>query len=102
MERDADCSPIATEYLHDKKLAAEAEAYAACHSQLKEQYFGQFVAMHRGEVVDVDPDFEPLFLRIQQNFAGITVLVRRVMEDVVPEFSAPAPRLVKRGSHDSL
>ncbi len=79
--------------LEDQKLEAEARVFERMHPQLVEQYLGQFVAVHDGQVVDADVDFEALFLRLQNRFGDIPVLIRLVGANPILELRAPSPRL---------
>ncbi|RMF30475.1 MAG: hypothetical protein D6759_11895 [Chloroflexi bacterium] len=81
------------ERLADQKLEAEGRAFVAMHQQLVKQYLGQFVAIHRGRVVDADADFAALLLRVQERFGEAPVLIRRVSTAPVLELRAPSPRL---------
>jgi hypothetical protein len=44
----------------------------------EEKYYGQFVAIYDGQVVDTAADFENLFLRIVNRFNDLPVLIRQV------------------------
>ncbi len=79
--------------LEDQKLEAEARVFERMHSQLVEQYLGQFVAVHDSQVVDADVDFEALFLRLQNRFGDIPILIRLVGANPILELRAPSPRL---------
>ncbi len=68
------------EHLSKKQLEAEIQAFEHKHPQLKSQYLGHYIAMHQGQVVDTDADYEALFLRIQEQFGDLTVLIRQVTE----------------------
>jgi predicted DNA-binding protein len=81
------------EQLEDQKLEAETQAFERLHPQLVQQYLGQFVAIHEGQVVDVDADFGVLFLRMQKQLGDIVVLIRQVRTEPVLELRAPSPRL---------
>jgi hypothetical protein len=48
----------------------EDRAYQRLYPQLREQYPQQCVAIFEGRLIDVDPDFEELFVRIK-NSLGI-------------------------------
>jgi hypothetical protein len=75
-----------------KKIKAEVAAYTALHPTLIKHYLGQHVAIHHGQAVDHDPDFQALHLRIRQRFGRQPVLIRRVEAQVQRE-------LVFRGTH---
>lgn len=85
-----------SEYLQrfsHEKIEAEAQAFERMHETLKEQYLGQFVAVHNGQVVDADADFEAVFLRVQARFGRTPVLIRRVSEEPTTELRFRSPRL---------
>jgi predicted transcriptional regulator len=89
-------SEAINEYLKrfsDEKIEAEAQAFEGMHETLKEQYFGQFVAVHNGKVVDADADFEKVFLRVQARFGRIPILIRCVGEEPTVELHFRSPRL---------
>ena len=81
------------EQLDDQKLEAKAQAFERMHPQLLRQYLGQFVAVHEGQVVDADVDFEALFLRLQKRLGDVPVLIRPVNAEPTLELRAPSPRL---------
>jgi hypothetical protein len=79
--------------LHDRALAEEDRAYQRLYPDLRERYWQQYVAVYAGRVVDADPDFETLFLRVQQQYGDRTVLIRRVTDSPLEEFRFRSPRL---------
>ncbi len=81
------------EQLEDQKLKAETQAFERLHPQLVQRHFGQFVAVHEGQVVDVDADFGVLFLRVRKRLGNVIVLMRQVRAEPVLELRAPSPRL---------
>jgi len=81
------------EQLEDQKLKAEVQAFERMHPQLVKQYLGQFVAVHEGQIVDADVDFEALFLRLEKRLGDVPVLIRPVSVEPAPELRAPGPRL---------
>ena len=81
------------EQLEDQKLKAEVQAFERMHPQLVKQYLGQFVAVHEGQIVDADVDFEALFLRLEKRLGDVPVLIRPVSVNPASELRAPAPRL---------
>ncbi|MEE8390566.1 MAG: DUF5678 domain-containing protein [Anaerolineae bacterium] len=48
------------------------------HAELVKQHQGQVVAIHEGQVIDHDEDFEALHRRIRKRFGRTAVLLRRV------------------------
>ncbi len=81
------------EQLEDQKLKAEIQAFEHMHPQLAKQYLGQFVAVHEGQIIDTDVDFEALFLRLEKRLGDVPVLIRLVSAEPTPELRAPGPRL---------
>lgn len=64
--------------LEREKIKAEADAFRSMHAELVEKYPRQYVAIHNGQVVDHDQDFQSLHTRIRQRFGRQPVLLRRV------------------------
>jgi len=81
------------EQLEDQELKDEVQAFERMHPQLVKQYLGQFVAVHEGQIVDADVDFEALFLRLEKRLGDVPVLIRPVSVEPTPELRAPGPRL---------
>ncbi len=69
-----------------KKLAKEIETYEAMHAELKEKYFGQYVAIHEQKLVDHDRELAPLYRRVHARYGKISILMRQVKEQPVEEF----------------
>jgi hypothetical protein len=76
-----------------EKIKAEVTAYIILHPSLLEHYLGQYVALHRGEVIDHDADFQLLHTRIRQRFGRQPILIRRVETDVQRELVFRSPHL---------
>ena len=74
-------------------LEDEELAYQRLFPELREQYPEQVVAIYDGRVVDVDPDFETLVLRIQQQYGDSAVLIRRIGDTPHEEYRFRSPRL---------
>jgi hypothetical protein len=81
------------ERLWDEKLKKEALAFKKAHPQLVKKYLGQYVAIYGGKLVEVDKDFEAIFLRVQKRFGNVPVLIRLVMVQPEVELRGPSPRL---------
>lgn len=75
-----------------KKIKAESAAFAAMHKALVKKYLGQYVAVHHGEVVDQDVDFQTLHARIRERFGRQPVLIRRVEAQAERELVFRSPR----------
>jgi phosphohistidine phosphatase SixA len=65
--------------LEDEKFEAEAEAYEQMHPELVKKYLGQYVAIHEGRVVGHDPDFETLFLAMNEKYEGIPIFFTKLL-----------------------
>jgi len=63
-----------------EQIEAEAEAYQKLHPMLMQKYLGQYVAIHHGQLIDHDKDFQQLHARVRQRFGRRPVLLRRVEE----------------------
>ena len=79
--------------LNEQKLEIEQRAYEQMYAKLKKKYLGQFVAIHNKKLVDTGHDFESLFLRIQESFGDVPVLISQVTESPVQEWRFRSPRL---------
>jgi hypothetical protein len=78
-----------------QKLKDETLAFEQMHSQLVQQYLGEYVAVHNGAVVDHDVDARSLHLRIRARFGQMPILLRQITEDVeLPELIVRSPKLV--------
>ena len=75
------------------KIKAEAEAFRSMHTELAQKYLGQYVAIHEGQVVDNDEDFQVLHARIRKRFGHQPVLLRRVEAKPERVLSFRSPRL---------
>jgi hypothetical protein len=64
--------------LEEAKIEAEKQQFLRQHPQLKQTYLGQFIAMHRSQVIDHDQDFETLHRRIRQKYGREAILIRQV------------------------
>jgi hypothetical protein len=69
------------------------QAYQSMHAELVKQYLGQYVAIHKGQFVDHDPDPVTLLQRIRQNYPNQVVLRRKVETVAERELRVRHPRL---------
>lgn len=79
--------------LAEQKISMESRAFETMYPELAAKYYGKFVAIHEGRVVDNDTDFEAIFLRVQARFGQTPVLIRQVTDAPVPEYRASRPGL---------
>ncbi len=90
---------LAQQYLREvreKKLQKESEHYLAMHTQLKEKYLGQHIAIHEGQLVDHDSDVTALIKRLRQRYGRTPIFVAQIDEKPIREFVIRSPRLVRR------
>jgi hypothetical protein len=73
--------------LDRRKITEESRVYRRRHAELKERYLGQYIAMHKGQVVDHDPDFQTLRQRVRQEYGRTAVMIALVEEVAGPELS---------------
>jgi len=76
-----------------QKMEQEIAAYRAMHPQLRETHLGQQVAIFQGQMIDSDPDFLALFLRIQERYPDEVVMMREVRAEADPVYRVLSPRL---------
>jgi len=76
--------------LDRRKIAEESKVYRRQHAELKDRFLGQYIAMHKGQVVDHDVDFPALRQRVRQRFGRTAVMITLVDE-------AAEATLVRRG-----
>jgi hypothetical protein len=83
-------------YLRERdreKLEAEIAAFTAMHAELKQRYFGEWVAVHEGRVIDHDRELAPLYARIRQLYPRTAVLMRQVEEEPERDLMIRSPRV---------
>lgn len=81
-------------YLRERqraKLNREIVAYEAMHSELRQKYLGQWVAIHQRELVDYDHDRVALYQRIRAKYGRISVLLRQVADQPIDEVWVRTP-----------
>src|SRR4030042_1027767 len=63
-------------YLDDighQKIHNEAQAFKSMHTELVKHYFGRYVAIHEGQVVDHDDDLRKLYRRVREQYGATPV-----------------------------
>ena len=70
--------------LDRRKITDESKAYRHQHAELKRRYLGQYIAMHLGQVVDHDVDFQALHQRLRQRFGRTAIMITLVEESAEP------------------
>lgn len=76
-----------------EEATPEMQAYIALHPMLKEKYFGQYVALYQGKLIDHDPDHEALYTRIDAQYPDEFVWISPVEEEAIPTLVFRSPRL---------
>ena len=61
-----------------RKISEESQFYRQRQEELKANYLGQYIAMHNGQVVDHDVDFQTLRQRVRQHFNDMPVMITLV------------------------
>lgn len=76
-----------------RKIQREEDAFRAMHAELLNTHLGQWVAVHRGHLVDSDTDLLALFQRIEQHYAETPVLIRQVTPEPEEIYVFRSPRV---------
>ncbi len=69
--------------LDRRKITEESAHYRRQHAQLRQEYLGEYIAMHRGAVVDHSEDFTQLRQRMQERFPNTAVMITLVTEEPI-------------------
>lgn len=75
----------------EAKIDREIAAYEAMHAQLVRDHLGEWVAIHRQQLVDHDSDRAALYRRIRSQYGRTAVLIRQVAADPVEEVWVRTP-----------
>jgi hypothetical protein len=60
------------------KISAETAVYRRKHAEIAGQYLGEYIAIHNGEIVDHDLEFNTLRRRIRARFGRAAVMMTLV------------------------
>ena len=77
-------------------MEREVAVFEANHEELYSQYPNQYIAMHKGQVVDHDNDLVTLALRIEKQYPNKVVLIRQVLPELPKPLMFRSPRLVRK------
>ncbi len=83
-------------YLRDmqqQKLRREQQAFEQQKMDLLAKYFGEYVAIHEGKVIDHDRDLRTLNSRVFKKFGRTTVLHKKVTDKPDLDIMFRSPRL---------
>lgn len=81
----------------DLDVEAEMQAYIALHQDLVRKHKDQFVAVHKGQLVDYDDDYGALLARIEAAYPNRFVWITKVAEQPIRQLAFRSPRLTKGG-----
>jgi hypothetical protein len=70
--------PLGREDLEDAPFWKEVAAFNQLSQQLIDEYYGQYVAVYQGNIVDSDPDEGELALRFYRTFGYVPVYIHKV------------------------
>lgn len=79
----------------DVQVEREKAAYLQLYPELREKYPGQFVAIHEGQLVDHDQEYEALFERIDDRYPDTFVWLAKVEEEPISTIVFRSPRFVE-------
>ena len=85
---DAAESDVAEPDPADREMAA----YIALHPQLKEEFFGQYVAIYGGKLIDHDTDRRALYMRMMAQYPDEFVWLSKVEEEPIRTLVFRSPR----------
>ena len=85
------------ELVRSEGLSREEAAYRAMHSELFKKYAGQYVAVHNGELVDVDRDELALAARVNARFPNQIILLKQVQLSPMREVHYRSVRIIREG-----
>jgi hypothetical protein len=77
----------------DAAVEREMQAYIALHTQLLPEYMHQYVAIHGGQLIDHDRDYETLLRRIEAAYPDEFVWLTEVEDQPIQEVFFRSPRL---------
>ncbi len=75
---DIPAGPLGREDLEDAPFWAEVSAFNQMPQSASDRYFGQYVAVYGGNIVDADPDEGELALRFYRTFGYVPVYIHKV------------------------
>lgn len=76
-------------------MEKEVAAFEKLHATLVRDYFGEYVAIHQGQVIDHDRDQMNLVDRVENSCPNKVVLIRQVQAKLPPPLIMRSPRLVR-------
>jgi len=80
--------------VHREKIQAETRAFRQQFKTILQQYRGEYVAVHEGQVIDHDLDLRTLHLRVFARLGRAPVLLKKV-EESEREWLFRSPRVAR-------
>ncbi len=62
----------------ERKIEREETSYRKQYPELSVRFAGQYIAMHKGEVIDSDSDEVALYVRVQRKHPTVGILIKKV------------------------
>ena len=79
----------------DETVDRETQAYIQLHPFLLQNYFGKFVAVHGGKLIDHAEDFDTLYERIIAKYPDEFVWISEVKDEPIETFTVRSPRFTQ-------
>lgn len=79
----------------DEIVDRETQAYIQLHPFLLQNYFGKFVAVHGGKLIDHAEDFDTLYERIIAEYPDEFVWISEVKDEPIETFTVRSPRFTQ-------
>lgn len=79
----------------EQLMAREEAAYQAMYEELKTKYADEYVAIFNGQLIDHDSDELALLRRLDAQYPGDIVLMRKVLTKPEPDIRLRSPRLIR-------
>ena len=79
----------------DETVDRETQAYIQLHPFLLQNYFGKFVAVHGGKLIDHAEDFDTLYERIIAEYPDEFVWISEVKDEPIETFTVRSPRFTQ-------
>ena len=81
----------------ERQMDREMEAYRAMHTELKQRFQGQYLAIYNRAVIDSDADRITLSKRVRQQYGHAVVFITQVAQEPERELMMRSPRFERGG-----
>jgi hypothetical protein len=81
--------------ISDEDFERERAAFLNMHTQLAQEYLGQYAAIYQGELIDHDIDLANLMDRVDEKYPDTFVLVRQVEVNPERTYYLRSPRFAR-------